>query len=99
ALAGYAEKRLRRARIAAADRIYGLHQTGHVDEEYLLALIRDLPPGTSEVYAHPAERRPAALARHQDGYDHAGELAALQSPRVREALRAAGVGLISSLDL
>ena len=99
ALAAYAAPRLRAAGIATAERIYGLHQTGHVDERYLLALIPALPPGTSEVYCHPAERSPAALARYQPGYDHAGELAALLSGRVRDAARAAGVELISTRDL
>jgi chitin disaccharide deacetylase len=98
-LAAWAAPRLRAAGIATAERIYGLHQTGHLDERYLLALIGALPSGTSEVYAHPAERQPAALARYQGGYDHEGELAALTSMRVREAVRASGIQLISSREL
>ena len=76
-----------------------MHQTGHVDEAYLLALIAPLPPGVSELYCHPVERQAAALAPYQPGYDHAGELAALTSPRVRAALEAAGVELASYRDL
>jgi hopanoid biosynthesis associated protein HpnK len=95
ALAAWAAPRLRAAGIQTADRVYGMHQTGHVDERYLLALVATLPPGVSELYCHPAEGVPAALARHQPGYDHAGELAALTSPRVRAALVAAGVDLVS----
>jgi len=96
ALAAYAAPRLRRAGIATADRVYGMHQTGHVDEAYLLALIPTLPPGVSEVYCHPATGDPPALARYQPGYDHQGEVDALVSPRVRAALDAAGVELVSS---
>lgn len=96
ALAAYAAPRLRRAGIAAADRVYGMHQTGHVDEAYLLHLVPALPPGVSEIYCHPADGEPAALARYQPGYDHRGEVAALVSPRVRAALDAAGVELVSS---
>jgi hopanoid biosynthesis associated protein HpnK len=99
ALAAFAQPRLAAAGIRTADRIYGLHQTGHVDEAYLLALIRALPEGTSEVYCHPAERQPSALAAWQQGYDHEGEVAALLSAQVRSALRAAGVELISTRDL
>ena len=95
ALASWAAPRLRAAGIATADRVYGMHQTGHVDESYVLAVVAALPPGTSELYCHPAESQPAPLARHQPGYDHAGEVAALTSPRVRAALRAADVELIS----
>jgi hopanoid biosynthesis associated protein HpnK len=95
ALAAYALPRVRAAGIKTADRVYGMHQTGHVDERYLLSLVPTLPAGVSEIYCHPAERRPEALAPHQPGYDHAGELAALVSPRVRAALESAAVSLVS----
>lgn len=99
ALAAYAAPRLAAAGIRTADHVFGMHQTGHVNESYLLALIAALPPGVSEVYCHPAEGVPEALAPHQAGYDHAGEVAALTSPRVRAALDAAGVELVSYAEL
>ena len=99
ALAGYAGPRLAAAHIVTADRVYGMHQTGHVDERYLLALIGALPSGVSEIYCHPAEVAPAILAIHQPGYDHAAELTALTSARVRTALEAANVQLVSYADL
>jgi len=99
ALAAYAAPRLRAAGIATADRVYGMHQTGHVDERYLLALVSALPPGLSELYCHPAEGVAPAMAPYQQGYDHAGELAALTSARVREAVRARGVELVSYAQL
>jgi len=95
ALAAYAAPRLHAAGIVTADRVYGMHQTGHVDERYLLALIPALPAGTSELYCHPAEKSSPALAPYQMDYDHAGEVAALTSPRVRTALAAAGVELVN----
>jgi len=98
-LAAYAAPRLAAARIATADRVYGMHQTGHVDERYLLELIGTLPAGTSEIYCHPAEMAPAVLAAHQPGYDHAGELAALTSARVRAAVESGNVRLISYAEL
>src|SRR5439155_62002 len=64
ALAAYAAPRLRAAGIATADRVYGMHQTGHVDERYLLALVSALPPGLSEVYCHPARRDPRRYRGH-----------------------------------
>jgi len=99
ALAAAATPQLHAAGIATVDRVYGLHQTGRVDERYLLELLRVLPPGTSELYCHPGERRPAELARYQAGYDHAAELAALLSPRVRDAVRVGGIELVSYRDL
>jgi len=95
ALAAWSAPRLRRARIVTTDRVYGMHQTGHVDERYLLALIAHLPAGVSEVYCHPSEGVSTALEPYQPGYDQAGELSALTSPRVRAAIRAAGVELVS----
>jgi hopanoid biosynthesis associated protein HpnK len=97
-LAAHAEPRLRRAGIAVADRVVGMHQTGHVDEAYLLALIPSLPFGLSEVYCHPAAGQAPFLARYQAGYDHTGEMEGLTSLRVRAALRAAGVELVSYLQ-
>ena len=98
-LSALARPRLARAGIHSADRIYGMHQTGHVTENYLLQVISTLPPGTSELYCHPATTPPDVLARYQPGYDHPGELAGLLSPRVRAAIRAAGIELTSYRDL
>jgi hopanoid biosynthesis associated protein HpnK len=99
ALAAYARPRLRAAGIVTCDRVVGMHQTGHVDERYLLHVVRTLPAGVTEVYTHPAMRQAAVMAGFQDGYDHAGEVAALTSPHVRRALDAAGVLLTTYRDL
>lgn len=98
-LSALAAPKLRAAGIATSDRVYGMHQTGHVDEAYLLDLLPSLPPGTSEVYCHPAERQPPSMAQWQDGYDHEGEVAGLVSPRVRAAVDAAHVELVSYREL
>jgi hopanoid biosynthesis associated protein HpnK len=66
--------------VRVADRVYGHHQTGAVDEAYLLDVIARLPAGVSELYCHPGAA---------DGQDD--ELAALLSPRVRGACDAAGI--------
>jgi hopanoid biosynthesis associated protein HpnK len=95
ALAAYAMPRLRAAGIGTADRVYGMHQTGHIDERYVLALLPTLPAGVSELYCHPADGCAAALAPHQPGYDHAGEVSALVSPRVRDTLESASISLVS----
>jgi len=98
-LGRHAAPRLRAAGVVSTDRVYGMHQSGHVDERYLVAVIRSLPPGASEVYCHPAERAPAALAPHQPGYQHAAEVAALVSPRVRAQVEAGGIRLVGYPEL
>jgi hopanoid biosynthesis associated protein HpnK len=98
ALAAYAAPRLRAAGILAPSRVFGLHATGHVDERYVLALIPHLGVGVSELYCHPAADGGGAVTG-QAGYDHAGELAALTSARVRTALSEAGVRLATYREL
>jgi hopanoid biosynthesis associated protein HpnK len=95
ALAAWSAPRLRAAGIRVADRVYGMHQTGHIDETYILSVITRLPPGLTELYCHPSLGVSRALAPYQRSYDHAGELAALTSARVRAALRAADIELVS----
>ena len=99
ALAAYAAPRLRAGGIVTADRVYGMHQTGHVDERYLLALLPTLPAGLSEIYCHPSEGVSRTMAAYQPGYDHDAELAALVSPRVRVAVGRAGIELTTYREL
>jgi hopanoid biosynthesis associated protein HpnK len=98
-LAARARPRLAAAGIVFADRVLGMHQTGHVDEAYLLHVIDTLPPGTTEIYCHPALGRARATAAHQRGYRNEEEVVALTSPRVRAALEAAHTALVAYPDL
>ena len=74
-----------RAGLATNDSVFGLAWTGAMTEDKLLRLAPQLPKGLSEIYFHPAARRDAVIDRLMPTYDHEGELAALCSPRVREA--------------
>lgn len=66
---------------------FGLLQTARVDEDYILRLLPELPPGDSELYSHPA--LPAGQP----------EFAALISPRVQQRVRELGITLIRYQDL
>lgn len=68
---------------AVIDGTLGLLQTGNITEEYLLGLLRRLPRGTYELYAHPRLDTAAGLR----------ELAALTSPRVRQTIQARDIHL------
>jgi len=98
-LSRWAEPRLKRARLRHPDRIYGLHQTGHVGEDYVAAVLGALPPGVSELYCHPALIDDEARRWRPLDYASEQELAALTSPRVRAAIEREGVELISYRDL
>ena len=83
-LAAGAKRRLLRAGVRFADRVYGLFGTGRVDERYLLQLVPRMRGRRVELYAHPSSAGPGR------GPD---ERRALLSPRIREAVLAAGFAL------
>jgi len=97
-LSRHAAARLRRAGIRHADRMYGMHQSGHLGEDYLLHLLPRLGPGVSEVYGHPGVSD-AEIRRWTPTYDRDGELAALLSPRLRAAIEREAIELVSYRDL
>ena len=82
-------RRLTRAGIAHNDRIVGLQQSGSMDEAALLAALSRVPAGVTEIYLHPATR--GGISESMPSYRHPDELAALMSPRVREALDRFGI--------
>ncbi|MGH8116191.1 MAG: hopanoid biosynthesis-associated protein HpnK, partial [Rhodanobacteraceae bacterium] len=77
-------RRIDKAGIARNDHVFGIRHSGAMDESALLAVLRNLPEGISEVYLHPATRD--ALPGSVPGYRHVDELAALLSPRVCAAI-------------
>jgi len=83
-------RRLRAARIAHNDYVFGLSDSGAMDEARLLEILGRLPEGVTEIYLHPGVESGAAIAPSMTGYRHAEELAALLSPRVRAAIAACG---------
>jgi predicted glycoside hydrolase/deacetylase ChbG (UPF0249 family) len=86
-LSSRARKVLAEKKIRHADITFGLLQDSRVDEEYILKLLPELPPGDSELYSHPS----------LDKFKH--EFDALVSPRVREQIEKLGIQLIRYQDL
>ncbi len=83
-------RRLKAARIAHNDYVFGMSDSGSMVEARLLEALQSLPDGVTEIYLHPAVESGAAIAPSMSGYRHADELAALLSPRVRAAVAACG---------
>jgi len=77
-----AQRGIRHAQIT-----FGLLQDSHVDEEYILKLLPELPAGDSELYSHPS------LDKFKHEYD------ALVSPRVKALVASLGIQLIRYQDL
>ena len=76
--------RLDSAGVAYNDHVFGLRHSGGMDEAVMLDILRELPDGLSEVYLHPASH--GHITDSMAEYRHADELAALLSPRVRQAI-------------
>jgi len=75
--------------IRSTDWLFGLHQSGHLTEEYVLGVIARLRPGLTELYFHPA----TDLGSSPPAPEAQREVAILTSPRVRAALAEQGIEL------
>lgn len=98
-LAQRAKQKLRAAQLAFPDALFGLHQSGQVDERYLLYLLPKLQPGVTEIYCHPSLLPCPEVERWTPDYRRADELAALTSEEVRAAMNSVGIGVLSYREL
>ncbi|HZY95685.1 MAG TPA: hopanoid biosynthesis-associated protein HpnK [Candidatus Cybelea sp.] len=78
--------RARRAGIFCNDYAFGVTEAGDLTEERVLQLLEILPDGVTEIFFHPATRAFEQADRGTERFAWAGELAALTSPRVRDAI-------------
>jgi hopanoid biosynthesis associated protein HpnK len=85
--------RIRAAGLLHNDRVFGIAMSGAMDERAMLAILARLPPGVTEIYLHPASQSGSVISASMPAYRHSDELATLLSPRVRTAVRAAGIKL------
>jgi hopanoid biosynthesis associated protein HpnK len=91
--------RLRAARVLHNDQIFGLADSGAMDEAKILEILARLPAGVTEIYLHPATESGGVIAPSMGAYRHLEELRALLSPRVRAAIVAAGIACGGYSDL
>jgi hopanoid biosynthesis associated protein HpnK len=89
--------RVRRRRLLAADRVFGLAWSGAMTEARVAGLLAHLPDGVTEFYFHPATSN--SFSGAAPGYRYADELAALVAPRIVSAARAGDIRLIGYSDL
>jgi hopanoid biosynthesis associated protein HpnK len=87
-LARYCMGQLDAHPLAVAHRVYGLMQTGRMNERYVLDLLRRLPVPTAELYFHPSTHT-------EDGASgpNPSDLATLLSPAVRSVIQERGLCL------
>jgi hopanoid biosynthesis associated protein HpnK len=92
-------RRASRAGLLTNDHLFGLAWSGAMTEERLMRLLPHLPPGTSEIYFHPAAERTAALIKAMPDYLQVEELDALLSERARSRIAELGIRLSRYGDL
>ncbi len=90
-------QRLERAGVAHNDAVLGLLQSGALDESSVLALLKRLPSGVTELYCHPAIDDDAQALTL--GYRKRAEFEALVSPKVAAALQEGDVVRVGFGDL
>ncbi len=88
-LGQWCEKRLAGRDFIQPQKVYGLLQSGDMNEGYVLGLLKQMETVTSEIYAHPLALDADENARRENP-GGARELQALTSERVRLAIETAG---------
>lgn len=73
--------------IVHAAEVKGMLNSGRITEAYLLAVLKELSSGTTELYLHPGCLPDDEISRRMPDYQHEQELAALLSPAVKQRLR------------
>jgi hopanoid biosynthesis associated protein HpnK len=83
--------RARRAGVVCNDYAFGVNEAGALTEERVLQILDDLPDGVTEIFFHPATEAFDGADRGTEHFAWTGELAALTSTRVREAMDRDGI--------
>jgi len=91
-LGRWCERRLEGRGFIKPQKVYGLLQSGDMNERYLLGLLEQMEGASSEIYAHPLAFDASATAK-QENPGGERELQAMLSRRVRQAIDAAGFRL------
>lgn len=92
-------KRLRAAGLACNDHFFGKNDAGAIDEALLLRLVERLPEGVTELGLHPATHTWHGPHSPPPHWRQGDEVAALASPRLRQAIAERGIALARWEDL
>jgi hopanoid biosynthesis associated protein HpnK len=81
--------------LTSTDALFGLHQSGHLSEDYVVGVIDRIRDGTTELYFHPA----ADIGGVPPSVASQLEVDILTGPRVRDAIARNGIELTTFADL
>lgn len=92
-------RRAHRDGVTSNDYVYGVNDVGAMTEARVLHMLDTLPDGVTELFFHPATGPFAGADAGTERFQWAGELAALTSPAVRDALTRNGIESVTYGDL
>jgi hopanoid biosynthesis associated protein HpnK len=81
--------------LTSTDALFGLHQSGHLSEDYVVGVIDRIRDGTTELYFHPA----ADIGGVPPSVEAQLEVEILTGLRVRDAIARNGIELTTFADL
>lgn len=93
------KKSLSAAGIKHADRLFGFLDSGNMDEDKALELLKLQRDGTAELVCHPGFLGPEVLDKYRFHINCEKELYALTSNRVKDAVKELGIKLIKYSEL
>ncbi len=93
------KRKLRRAGARMNDRLFGMADSGRMTRGLVIALMREVPHGITEMYFHPATRRCPEIDETMPEYRHEEEFKALTHPHVLAALKQNGISRCAFGDL
>jgi hopanoid biosynthesis associated protein HpnK len=91
----FMKRRLKSLGFCFPERVYGLFQTGNMNEAYFLQTLKSLNANSNEIYFHPALHEP----RQKPDSAAGAEFAALTSQRVVEQLKQLQIRRINYFEL
>ena len=99
ALASLARRKAARKGLAVPQHFYGMLAGGHMIEQNLLAIMAQLPAGTSEIMMHPGADDAAMVQHYGWHFNWQAELAAVTGEKLKNQLAVQGIKLISFREL
>ncbi len=91
--------RLRHNGIIVNDAVFGMADSGKMTSNLVLAFLRHIPEGVTEMYFHPAISRCPEIDRTMPDYQHEDEYRALTSKAIRRVIDEQCIQRVSFSDL
>jgi hopanoid biosynthesis associated protein HpnK len=91
-LAGVGKKHVLRSGLQTTDAFFGVGCSGHLTQDYIINVLKNLPEGIAELMCHPGDENNELRNKYRHwGFCWQGELDALMSKSVKEIFKAEGV--------